>query len=128
MATDKLSMPMAKAVELMLATEEAYPVVEVTLKPAQGGGTRLNCYHRRLQRTLVAGSPNELDSILVSWGLKEAPELPPERRVRYLVDGMVMSFVREGKQGYWVARCTKEGKVYRKYFGKVDPRDRYPVA
>ena len=93
------------------------------------------------QRKALVYHPREWESFKLAWhwllyGEDAEPEVPPRASKppaspRYLVDGRVMRIrqVRTRRQKtYWIGAYQEGGKTKQRYFGKTDPRDRYPLV
>jgi len=112
---------------------EAPGAIEATIEHAgtsiRGYGVRM--LHKRIGRVQTARYTGDWTAIKESWYWflfpdEEPEEVPPAPDVRYLVDGVPM-YITFGKDGYWRGLSRRNGKMTSKYFGKVDPRPRYPV-
>jgi hypothetical protein len=84
------------------------------------------------QRTTLVYHYREWQSIKQAWQWFLLPEeaivvQPREQpKPRHLVDGIPMYiFLRQDR--YWIGTYTTNKQAHKKYFGKVDPRPRYPL-
>jgi RNA polymerase primary sigma factor len=120
-----LSEDMARAMECLSPREQEVIALRFGIGDSEKPHTLFEI-GRRLRVTRERARQIEAKALEKLRSRLSAEGAAPEPKVRYLVDGLPVRIFKS--RGYWLADGWQNGKLVRKYFGKEDPRGRYPIV
>lgn len=122
-------MNQSQAEKLLVKIGEEMPEVEATLQARKAGKSStwlIHCFLPCAGLRLTASEVDDWPSIKDAWRwfLPGAENIIIEerRKVKYLVNGMLMSIYLRNSDNRWFGSCYINKKRYVQHFGLVDPR------